>query len=271
MQRKRQVVLVTGASSGMGKAVATVLSGCGHVVYGTGRFSKEIMTPEGYRMLPMDVRHEDQVQSVLQKIVSEQGRIDAVVNNAGLGLLGSVENITNEEVKAIMETNVHGVLNVCRNAIPLLREASGGTIINITSLAGLIGLPFRGIYSASKFAVEGFTESMSQEVQQFGIRVCIVEPGDFKTNINSSRMLATNVTGHYRRQHDETLRRVNEEVSSARDPEIVGHLVQQILLSSSPKLRYKIATPSQHMAIFLKRILPGRWFEKIVMKFYGMK
>lgn len=139
-------------------------------------------------MLNMDVRDEFQVQQVIQQIVERIGRIDVVVNNAGLGMVGAVELSNDLEVRSLFETNVFGVLNFCRHTIPVMRHAGYGYVINVTSMAGRMGLPFRGIYCATKSAVEGFSEAMSMELKQFNIHVVILEPGDFKTNIDQHRV-----------------------------------------------------------------------------------
>lgn len=268
---KARVVLVTGASSGIGKAIAQVLAQKGFTVYGTSRKAKWGDAHQGVHLIPMDVTNESSVQTALQTIIHQEGRIDAVVNNAGLGMLGAVESVTNEEVKALFDTNVFGVLNVCRAVIPHLRAQHFGYIINITSIAGKMGLPFRGIYSSSKFAVEGFSESLSQELQQFGIRVCIIEPGDYRTAINENRRVAQNIQDVYAHQSEETHRRVNEEVAKAQTPEAMGHLIHRILLDSRPRLRYRSANLFQRFSLSLKRILPSRLFERLMMKHYGMK
>jgi NAD(P)-dependent dehydrogenase (short-subunit alcohol dehydrogenase family) len=268
---KARVVLVTGASSGIGRAIAQVLAQKGYSVYGTSRKAKWGEAEHGVQLIPMDVTNESSVQTAIQTIVEQEGRIDVVINNAGLGMLGAVESVTNHEVKELFDTNVFGVLNVCRSVIPHMRAQHYGYIINITSIAGKMGLPFRGIYSSSKFAVEGFSESLSQELQQFGIRVCIIEPGDYRTAINQNRRVAQQIQDVYAQQSEETHRRVNDEVAKAQTPEAMGHLIHRIVNDSHPRLRYRSANLFQRFSLSLKRILPSRLFEKLVMKHYGMK
>jgi hypothetical protein len=221
-------------------------------------------------MVKLDVTDEQTVIDALQFIVEREGGLHVIVNNAGLGLIGPVESITDEEARVIFDTNLFGILKVCRNAIPHLRDHGGGYIINITSIAGLMGLPFRGIYAASKFAVEGFTESLSQEVAQFNIKVCIVEPGDFKTNINANRKVVKFVHPAYGEQNTNIQTKVWREVEQAPMPEAVGHCIARILRNPRPRLRYKVATPTQKFSVFLKRILPDRWFEHLIMRFYNI-
>jgi NAD(P)-dependent dehydrogenase (short-subunit alcohol dehydrogenase family) len=263
-----RVVLVTGASSGIGNAVAAVLSTRGYRVFGTSRSAVNGDEMDGFTLVRMDVTNETSVNAALDYIRSVAGRLDAVINNAGVGFIGPIENTSDQEARDVFDTNLFGVLNVCRQSIPLMRDSGGGYIINITSIAGQMGLPFRGIYSASKFAVEGFTESLSQEVGQFGIRVCLIEPGDFNTSINSARKSSAWVHPAYGDQSARTNRQVCDEVSRARTPESVGYLVDGILSDPAPALRYRAANIMQRFSITLMRILPDRMFERIIRRYY---
>jgi len=271
MASKQKVILVTGASSGIGLAVARVLTSKGHRVFGTSRNVESGTAPHGFEMIRMDVTQEASVIEAINFIKLTTGRLDVVVNNAGLGLVGPVEFITDAEAKEVFETNVFGVLNVCRHTISLLRDAGGGHIINITSIAAQMGLPFRGIYSSSKFAVEGFTESLSQEVRQFGIKVCLIEPGDFKTNINQNRRVAVNINSSvYHDQQAKVLKKISDEVSAAKTPEAIGYRIASIINQNNPRLRFRVANLMQRFTITLMRILPTRLFEKMVMKHYNI-
>ncbi len=271
IMKRQLVILVTGASSGIGQAVAAALVKDGHKVFGT---SRNIVTGDmidDVEFLKLDVTAEQDVIKGIQYILTKEGRLDAVINNAGLGMVGPVECITDQEARSVFDTNLFGVLNVCRHAIPIMRNQKFGYIINITSLAGQMGLPFRGIYSGSKFAVEGFTESLSQEVMQFGIRVVMVEPGDFRTGINQNRKVAASVDKAYGSQNDDVLRQICDEVNKAPTPEAIGKRIAYILRDESPFLRYRVANLMQRFSLTLMRTLPGRWFEYLVMKHYRMK
>jgi NAD(P)-dependent dehydrogenase (short-subunit alcohol dehydrogenase family) len=265
----KKVVLVTGASSGIGKSIADRLSAEGHTVYGASRSAAHLT--KGVRPIVVDVTSEKSVDQAITKIISECGRLDVVINNAGLGMIGPVESISDEEVKMIFETNVFGVLNVCRQVSPLMRAQGSGCIINITSIAGLLGLPFRGIYSASKFAVEGLSESLSQELRPFGVKVCIVEPGDFKTGINAKRKTPAFIADAYKAHTAATVAQVNEEVNRARTPEPVAECILGIIADPQPRLRYKVATFTQRLSVWLKRLLPDRWFESMLMRYYRLR
>lgn len=266
------VVLVTGASSGIGLSVAKVLSSQGHKVYGTSRNAQNGQLFEGFTLLQMDVRNEESVRQALEFLMKQESQLDVLVNNAGLGFIGPVENTSDAEVREIFETNVFGVLNVCRITLPHLRKSRNGYIFNITSMAAQIGLPYRGIYSASKFAVEGFTEALSMEVRRFGIRVCLIEPGDFRTNINSTRVVASYVDQNtYGDEYDSIMKQVAEEVSHAKTPESIGWRINSILKRKNPRLRFRVATLKQRFSLTLMRLMPSRWFESLLMRHYKMK
>jgi len=190
-QFSNQVVLITGASSGIGKTCATRLHERGYQVYGTsrsapapgaGKQSSFQMPPFPYKMLRMDVNDDKSVQDGVGAVLADAGRIDAAVNCAGFGIAGAVEDTSTEEAKAQLETNFFGTLRVCRAVLPIMREQGSGAIVNISSIAGLIGIPYQAMYSASKFAIEGMTEALRLEVKPFGIRVCLIEPGDLKSS-----------------------------------------------------------------------------------------
>lgn len=267
----QKVALVTGASSGIGQAVAEVLYQAGLVVYGASRRASDGDIINGIIQLKMDVTNEQSVIRAISYIKQNQQRLDVVINNAGLGILGAVESVSDQEAKEIFDTNLFGVLNVCRHSIPMLREQKRGYIFNITSIAGLMGLPFRGIYSASKYAVEGLSESLSQEVRDFGIKVIIIEPGDFRTNINQTRKVAKNTIAEYGELQDKIQSQVNHEVSKAPTPEIIGYKILSVMKKRWPRLRYKVATPFQKFSVLVRDIIPDRWFERLVMWYYKVK
>ncbi len=171
-------------------------------------------------MVMMDVENDESVQNCVDGVLAKAGRIDAVVNNAGISIMGSVEDTSIEEAKAQLETNFFGVLRVCRATLPILRKQGGGHIVNISSLGGLIGLPFSGLYSASKFALEGVSESLRMECRQFGVRVVLVEPGDFRTNITARRrtVRAAETNDAYRAAFEHCKRKQDQDEANARSP-----------------------------------------------------
>jgi NAD(P)-dependent dehydrogenase (short-subunit alcohol dehydrogenase family) len=265
-----KVVLVTGASSGIGKAISITLVQAGYRVFGASRSVETGALVDGVIQLQLDVTNELSIANAIDYIKKKEGRIDILINNAGLGMIGALENTSAKQVQEIFQTNVYGVLNTCRAVIPFMREQKAGTIINVTSIAGLMGLPFRGIYSASKSAVEGFSEALSAEVNQFGIKVIIIEPGDFKTNINENRRIAEIKNSIYEPFQSAVINQVNKEVHHAPDPTLIGEAVVRILKKQNPRLRYKVATPFQRFSVLVRDIIPDRWFEKLVKRYYKM-
>ena len=182
---EQQVIIITGASSGFGKATAELLASKGHTVYGLCR--RHVPAVGNIKYCQCDVRNREQIASVVADIVDEQGRVDVLVNNAGMGIGGALELATEEEINLQMGTNFMGCVNMCQAVLPYMRKARKGKIINLSSIGGIMGLPYQGFYSASKFAIEGFSEALSAEVRGFGIKVSMVEPGDFATGFTGSR------------------------------------------------------------------------------------
>jgi NAD(P)-dependent dehydrogenase (short-subunit alcohol dehydrogenase family) len=196
------VVLVTGASSGIGKACAERLFARGCRVYGTSRQAPRALAQVRtsdlapmLRMIPLDVTSDASVDAAVGVVVACEGRIDAVVNNAGFGVAGAAELTTIEEAREQFETNFFGTVRVCRAVLPVMRQQGSGRILNVSSIAGRIGIPFQAFYSASKFAIEGFSEALRMEVAPFGVKVVLIEPGDFRTGFTAARRLARGASG----------------------------------------------------------------------------
>lgn len=262
-----KVILVTGASSGFGKATAELLASKGHIVYGTSR--KETTHPN-IHFLTMDVRDKKTVQDGIDKIVAERGRLDVVVNNAGMGIGGSLELATEDEIDIQMGTNFMGCVNVCQTVLPLMRGQGRGQIINISSIGGVMGLPYQGFYSASKFAIEGFTEALAAEVKGFGIKVSMVEPGDFATNFTARRRNSekTSESIAYGESFARSLSIIEKEENGGLKPERMAKKIEKIIASNNPKLRYVVANLEQKLSVLLKRILPGNWMVAILRDYY---
>ena len=176
VSENQRVVLITGASSGIGKACASHLAAQGFRVYATSRRPSSITAPN-LTMLAADVNHDDSVEQTVAAIIEREGRIDVVINNAGMGIAGPLENTTTEHAKAQFEVNFFGALRVCRAVLPAMRSQQRGYIINIGSIGGILALPYQSMYSASKFALEGMSEALRMEIRSFGIRVVLIEPG----------------------------------------------------------------------------------------------
>ncbi len=265
-----KIVLVTGGSSGIGEAIANHLSSISSFkVYATSRKAENGSVKGNVHFLNLDVTSTDSCTNAINWLHSTEGRIDILINNAGIGFAGPLEHTTKEEINTVMNTNVYGILDLCRLVTPIMRKQGGGKILNVSSLAGRFGLPFRGVYSATKFALEGLTESLSQEVQQFGIAVSLVEPGEFATNISENRKTTQLPNDSvYKEQFDLMYTLLNSELKKALPPTIMATAVEKILNTSKPKLRYIVSSPFQRFTLVLKAILPARTFEKLLMNHY---
>ena len=271
MQKKSEkVVLITGATSGIGKATAIHLTTKGYIVFGTYRSE----VPEGnfdFTFLKMDVRDEISIQKAVDHIIEKTGKIDVLINNAGLGTLGSLEDTNLEEARAVFETNVFGVHAMCRKVLPIMRAQNHGTILNITSIAGQVALPYRGIYNTTKFAIEGFSEALSMEVKPFNIKVIILRPGDYKTNIDNNRKIAEKALDQSSAYY-ESFNRANflikKEINVAWTPDKIAQDIERILRKKHPKLHYTSAPFIQKLSITLHWMLPSRFFERMVSRFY---
>ena len=281
METNRQrVVLITGASSGIGEACAHHLHRKGHKVYGTSRRApwpsdapmERTDQPATFQLIPMDVTSDESVKQGVQWILEREGHLDVVVNNAGYGLAGAVEDTELEEAKAQMETNFFGVVRLCRGVLPIMRQQGGGYVVSISSIGGLIGIPFQGLYSASKFAVEGLIESLRAEVKPYGIRVVLIEPGDFHTGFTASRRKtrSAELGTVYATRFAKALGVMETDEMHGPSPEQVGYLLERIITKKSPRLRYMIGRVSQKLAVGSKKVLPSGLFEWAIMRYYQL-
>jgi NAD(P)-dependent dehydrogenase (short-subunit alcohol dehydrogenase family) len=270
-----RVVLVTGASSGIGLACAERLHAAGFRVYGASRHPPPAGRAGrgGFETIAMDVTSDESVQRAVDGIASREGRLDVVVNNAGYGLAGAVEFTQVEEAREQFETNFFGVLRVCRAVLPLMRANGGGYLVNVSSIAGLMGLPFEALYSASKFAVEGFTEALRAEVAPHGIRVVLIEPGDCRTAFTERRQVARAARGAapYAERQRLAMSIMERDETAGADPDTVARLVERVIATASPRARYTCGPFWQRVAISLKRLLPSRVFEFAVATYYRLR
>lgn len=263
----KKIILITGASSGFGQATAQQLAARGHIVYGTSRSPKSDST---IHFLQMDVRNTESVRKAVEQVVAAEGHIDVLINNAGMGIGGSLELATPEEIDLQMGTNFMGCVNVCQAVLPYMRQQRQGRIINLSSIGGVMGLPYQGFYSASKFAIEGFTEALAAEVRGFGIKVSMVEPGDFATGFTASRRNseATAACEDYRESFARSLSLIEKEENGGLKPEVLARRMVHIVECSHPHLRYVVANLEQRFSVWLKHICPGNWFVGILRDYY---
>ncbi len=222
-------------------------------------------------MVRIDVTDHRSIHDAISYIVAREGRIDVLINNAGLGMAGSVEDASTEEILKIFHTNVFGAMECCRAVIPHMRRQGGGYIVNISSIAGEFGLPFRGIYSASKGALDRFSETMRMELKPTNIRVSVVQPGDVCTNINANRVVAAKSKlkeSTYYKPFERMYEEISREVATAQKPEVIAKIILKILQKKNPLMRYPAATLVQRLSISLNRILPKHVFQAMLMKRY---
>ncbi len=272
MSNSNKVVLITGASSGFGSAIAKALAAKGYRVFGTAR-SPRAAPSDGFTSLLLDVTQDESVRACISEVIRAAGRIDAVINNAGVGIAGAIEDTTPEEVQSQFDTNFFGLHRVCRAVLPHLRAQRAGTIINMSSLAGRIPLPFQGFYSATKFAIEAYTEALRMEVRPFGILVSMIEPGDFATSFTANRRL-TNETipvSPYYESATRAIATMARDEQANQDLSPVTAAVATILESRRPALRYPRANAVQRSFNALRPFLPQALSEYLIRDTYGLK
>lgn len=262
-----KVVLVTGGSSGLGKSICTRLAAAGHTVCGTSR-KENREVPTGYSIVNMDVTNADSVSNAIAEVIAKHGRIDVVVNNAGLGIQGPAEDITPELAQQLFDTNVLGPHRVCRAVLPHMRAQKKGLIINISSIAANFGLPYRSFYSASKAALDRYSEALSTEVDRFGINVVTVQPGEFNTNIASSRLKPATISEPNRVGYEKAMDVLSGSMHYSRDPDELAQVVAKIISSNQPNMIYRVAEGKQKFSVLLRKILPDGMFFKMLRKHY---
>ena len=267
--KNEKIVLITGATSGIGKETALLLKEKGFTVYGTARNVEGKSLP--FRLLPMDVRCKESVDKAIQSILSEVGKVDILINNAGVGISGAVEELPSEELENVFATNFFGAIYLIQKVLPTMRNRKSGLIINVTSIAGYMGLPFRGAYSASKGALMLMSESLRMELKKFGIQVTTIAPGDYATDIASRRYHAPVKEGSaYREKYQKSLDLMNKHVDSGGNPIEMAEKIYKIIKTKHPNVHYKQGNFLQKFSIVLKRVLPSKTYERMLMKHYEL-
>ncbi|HSR60935.1 MAG TPA: SDR family oxidoreductase [Robiginitalea sp.] len=266
-----KVVLITGASSGLGLAQGRLLASRGYRVYGTARNPQNYPEFDAFPLLSLDVRDDASVAGAVSELVAREGRIDVLVNNAGMGITGPLEELPHAESLLTLETNFHGPLRVMRAVLPHMRHQGGGLIVNVTSIAGYMGLPFRGMYSAGKAALHVASEAYRMEVRSFGISVCTLAPGDYATNIASGRYHSPLREGSpYQDSYGRSLSLMDAHVDRGGDPAQVARKLLQIVRSRSPKVHYTVGSPLQRFSVVLKKCLPDKIYERLLRNHYKL-
>jgi len=263
------VVLITGISSGFGLETARLLSQEGHTVYGTVRREVEPLPQVHY--LRVDVRDPEAVKDAVSQVIHQEGRIDVLVNNAGMGIGGPLEFATEEEVREQMDANFMGLVHFVKAVLPYMRKQGSGKIIALSSIGGLMGLPFQGFYSASKFAIEGYCEALRLETRKMGITVVVVRPGDFSTGFTASRKKTANDEAlKTYKTYAESMGKIEHDETGGLKPQVLAQKISKIIRKKNPRHGYVVASFEQRLSVFLKRILPAKWFALILGSYYKL-
>ena len=267
-----KVILVTGASSGIGLACATALQAQGHTVYGSARDVKRLKDVP-FKPIELDVTSDASVNAAIATITKAEGKIDVLVNNAGNGVTGPAYAMPVESAKQQFEVNFFGVVRMCSAVLPGMIEKKQGLIVNISSLAGLFGLPYQSMYAASKFAIEGYSESLRMELLNTGVKVTLINPGDFKSDFTQNRSKVTFPLKNeaLEKEYTSAVAAMEKDESVGSDPVLIGKTLCKIVDSAKPKQRYLVGKFDQTIVPVLKSILPGGLFNKLMNDHYGIK
>lgn len=266
----KQVIVITGASSGIGRAMAGLLAGGGHRVYGTSR--KPAREEKGWHLITLDVTNDSSVNQAIETVIGREGRIDVLINNVGMGIGGAIESFTQEEAFLQMDVNFTGMTRVTRAVLPHMRRQRSGRIINISSIGGLIGLPFQGFYSASKFAIEGYSEALAMEVRPWNIRVVVVNPGDFITGFTANRLVThkDQSGSDYQPAVNRAITIMGRDEQSGCDPQLLARTVSKIVRKKKPGYRYVVGRFDQRLIARIRYFLPTGLVRRIISTHYGI-
>ena len=262
-----RVVLITGASSGIGRATAELLASRGYRVFGGVRAPATTRPLMGVEFVPLDVRDDTSIKACVEEVCNRAGRIDVLINNAGVNLVGSVEETSISQAQALFDTNVFGVLRMVQAVLPGMRRQGAGQIINISSILGFLPAPFMGVYASTKHAIEGLLELLDHEVRAFGIRVVLIEPPYIRTNLDASAAQAEGRIEAYAQQRARTAAVVTQNTNTAPEPKIVAEEVLRAI--EGP---YRLRRPIGQAALlsWLRRLLPARLFEPSLRKAFAL-
>jgi len=269
MERPK-VALVTGVSSGIGEAIAAALVEAGFRTFGTVRDTSKIGRESGkVELVPLDVRDEHSAGSVVRTVLERAGRIDALVNNAGVTLIGSAEETSIEEARQLFETNFFGVLRLTQQVLPQMRAQESGRIVNISSVVGFLPAPYMAVYAASKHAIEGYSESLDHELRQFGIRASLIEPGFTRTSLGQNGQMVAQPLETYSRERTLALEAIRQAISGGDDPKTVASVVVKALTDREPRLRYQAGSEAKLLGR-LKKWAPSKLLDKGLRKQFAL-
>jgi len=263
------VILITGISSGFGLSMAKRLSSEGHKVYGTHR--RDVQRIPGVCYIKADAVYEEDCRSAVQKVLDEEGIIDVFINNAGMGIGGPLEFSSIEDARMQMDVNWLGMVRFLHFVVPAMRRQGFGKIICFSSIAGKMGLPFQGLYSASKYAIEGYCEALRLELHSSGVSVTVIEPGDFNTGFTGSRKKVDDPEAEAAYpSYFKSMSGMENDERTGLKPEYLAEKISEIIKKKRPGYCYVIATPVQKLSIPLKALLPKRLWAKIFAGWYGL-
>lgn len=263
MKINSKIIVITGTSAGIGFALAEYFGKKGHQVYG---LSRKIVESPFFTSLSVDITEKEQIDTAIHQILTQENRIDILINNAGMGMVGAVEDATKEDITRLFGLNLTGAVQMMTAVLPKMRSQKQGQIINISSIGSEMGLPFRGFYSASKSALDKVTEAIRYEVSPWNIKVCSLHLGDIKTNIAENRV-KSEVSEPYRNTFDKVYSLINAHVDQGTEPIEVAQYIEQLLQKKSWKAHYYFGKLGQKIGVPLKWILPQRFYEKLMRKY----
>ena len=266
---KQKVVLITGASSGIGEATARALAQAGYRVFGGVRKPDAVSAVPGVELVRIDVQDEQSIIAGVNDVLAKAERIDVLINNAGVSLVGPVEATSDEEAKTLFDVNVFGVLRVIRAVLPAMRRERQGTIVNISSVLGFLPAPFMGLYASSKHALEGFSETLDHEVRSFGVRVVLIEPSFTRTKLDLNAAQTSEIVDDYSAALTHSIEAVRKQITSAPEPTEVAKKILAAL-KGEHKLRHP-ADGRAKLLSFLRRFAPAKQVDKSLRQAFGLR
>ncbi|KUN74019.1 oxidoreductase [Streptomyces canus] len=265
MQTASPVALVTGASSGIGRAAALALVGAGFAVVGTSRNAANAKPIAGVTFLDLEVASDESVRSLVGEVIERFGRIDVLVNNAGVGAVGAGEESSISQAKEVFDVNVFGLMRMTNAVLPHMRAQRSGRVLNVASMQGRVPGPFMAVYAATKHAVEGYSESVDHELREHGVRMLLIEPAYTSTSFEASSMAPDSPLPAYAAQREIARDVLATAVRNADDPGVVAKVIVEAATDAKPKLRYP-AGPMARRVSLLRRIVPSRIFDSQIRK-----
>lgn len=262
-----KTIIITGTSSGVGLALGNYLYEKGYNVYG---LSRSVPTNANFSTIPTDITHEKEVDDAIDQILAKNPKIDLLINNAGRGMVGPVENATKNEILNLFTLNIAAPTYLISKVLPTMRKVNKGKIFNISSIGSEIGLPFRGFYSGSKSALDMITESLRYELKNTDIEVCTINLGDIRTDIADHRIKST-ISDIYIKDFEKVYTHMNNDVNNGLMPDIIAPFIEK-LFTQEKKLKphYYFGTAIQKLSRWVKLMIPQTWFEKIIAKYSGL-